>query len=292
MTGPGTRVVGVALLAAAVATGQPGKDEPKAAGPAATLTDAAGQEVALTATRFTSGVRGLGWLGGPKDAPLALEVREPDSTTYQKGVVTLVPVASVEAVRYDYPKGTLTVTVKGLAAPVVGSLQFRGINTCGLEGTAGGVTGTFAGGTKDGFRAVVFPGVVPLPTRPAGPAWAVQTGQPTGMGPTLAVRNLKALYAAPGGVEWLADDLPTRKGPPLRLDAKSVKRLEVLAVDTNTRTAAAELTPADGPERLIAIPLTREHAGKTGQLVGLLGEADAGWKLFPLHTVRAVSPGP
>lgn len=280
---------GAILVVAAVAAGQPAKDDPKAGGPAATVTDAAGKEVALTGVRFTSGVRRIGWLGGPKDAPLALELREPDSTTFQKGVTTLVPLTSVEAVRYDYPKLALTVAVKGVPSPLTGSLQFKGINTCALEGSAGGVTGKFAGGTKDGFRAVVFPGAAAQPARPAGAAWKVTVEQPKAMNPTLTVRNLKVLYAA-GAVEWLADDLPLRKGSPLKLDAAAVKRLELLAADANTQTAAAELTPADGPERLIAFPLTRERDGKTGQLVGLLGEVDAGWKLFPLHTVRSLSP--
>ncbi len=287
MAARSVRAAVLVLVVAAFAAGQPPKD----AGPAATVTDAAGKEVALTGVRFTSGVRRLGWLGGPKDAPLAMELREHDSTTFQKGVTTLIPLTTVEAVRYDYPKLTLTVAVKGLPAPLDGSLQFKGINTCALEGSAGGVTGNFAGGAKDGFRAVVFPGAAPLPARPAGAAWAVKVEQPKAMNPTLAVRNLKVLYAA-GATEWLADDLPLRKGSPLKLDAAAVKKLELLAVDANTQTAAAELTPADGPERLVAFPLTRERDGKTGQLVGLLGEVDAGWRLFPLHTVRTIGPAP
>jgi hypothetical protein len=289
MTGRGVRAAGVVLLAAAVPVVPAAGDDRS---PAATLTDGGGKEVALTAARFTSGVRRLSWLGDPKAAPLALEVREPHSTTYQKGVVTLIPVASVESVRYEYDQLTIAVAVKGLPAPVAGTLQFKGINTCGVEGSAGGVAGKYAGGAKGGFRAVTFPGAAPLPPRPPGPAWAVQIDQPKAMNPTLAVRNLKALYAAPGGAEWLADDVPTRKGPPLKLDAKALKRLEVLAVDANTQTAAVEVTPVDGAERLAALPLTRERAGKAGVLVGLLGEVDAGWKLFPLHTVKAVGPGP
>lgn len=281
------RVAVVVLLAAAVAAGQPAKD----AGLAATVTDAAGKDVALTGVRFTSGMRRLGWLGGPKDAPLALELREPDSTTFQKGVTTLIPITAVETVRYDYPKLSLSVTVKGLPAPLAGTLQFKGINTCALEGSAGGVPGKFAGGAKDGFRAVVFAGAVPLPPRPPGATWAVTVEQPKAMNPTLTVRNLKVLYAA-GATEWLADDLPLRKGGALKLDAGSLKRLELVAVDANTQTAAAELTTADGPARLVAFPLTRERDGKTGVLVGLLGEVDAGWKLFPLHTVRTFGPTP
>ncbi|MFO0799931.1 MAG: hypothetical protein U0804_20870 [Gemmataceae bacterium] len=283
MTGRSVRAAGWVLLGAAVAAGQPAPDD----GRAATLTDAAGKEQTVSGVRFTGGVRRLGWLGGPKDAPLALELREPDSTTFQKGVTTLIPASAVAALRYDYAKLSLSVTVQGLQAPLAGSLQFKGINTCALDSAAG----KFAGGGKDGFRALVFTSAVPLPARPAGATWAVTVEQPKAMNPTHAVRNLKALYAA-GAAEWLADDLPLRKGTPLKLDAVAFKKLELVAVDANTQTAAAELTPADGPERLVAFPLTRERDGKTGQMVGLLGEVDAGWKLFPLHTVRAVRPAP
>lgn len=285
MTGRAMRAAGLVLVTAwAVAADPPG--------PAATLTDAAGKEIALSAARFTSGVRKLGWLGDAKTAPLALEVREPHSTTYQKGVVTLIPVASVEAVRYDYAKQTMAVAVKGLPAPVEGTLQFKGINTFGVEGSAGGVVGKFAGGVaKDGFKAITFSAAKAPPVREAGPAWRLTIDHPKAMHPTLTVRRLKALYAA-GATEWLTDDLPTRKGAPLKLDAGAVKQLEVLAVDTNTQTAAAELTPPDGPPRLVAVPLTREHGGKTGTLVGLLGEVDAGWKLFPLHAVKLAAPAP
>lgn len=287
MAARSVRAAAVVLLGAAVAAGQPAKDD----GRAATVTDGAGKEVGLTGVRFTSGVRRLGWLGGPKDAPLALELREPDSTTFQKGVTTLVPVSAVEAVRYDYPTQSVTVAVKGLPAPIAGSLQYKGFNAIALEGSAGGVTGKFTGGAKDGFRAVVFPGATPLPARPAGAAWAVTIEQPKATNPTLTVRNLKALYAA-GATEWLADHLPLRKGGSLKLDAAAFRRLELLAVDANTQTAAAELTPADGPERLVAFPLAREREGRTGVLVGLLGEVDVGWKLFPLHAVRSVGPAP
>jgi hypothetical protein len=153
------------------------------------------------------------------------------------------------------------------------------------------VVGKFAGGvTKSGIKSVTFPGAKPLPERkPGGLVWSVKVDQPKAGNPTLTVRDLKALYALPGGVEQLADSLPVRKGDPLRLD-DSLKRLEVLAVDANTHMAAAEVQTADGPERTVVIPLTREQDKKTGTLVGLLGEVDAGWKLFPLHTIKTLSP--
>ena len=34
----------------------------------------------------------------------------------------------------------------------------------------------------------------------------------------------------------------------------------------------------------------RSEDKKAGTLVGFLGEVDAGWKLFPLHTIKVITP--
>jgi hypothetical protein len=282
----GGRVRGVvgAILFGGIAAFYAGAADPPPGD--AVVVDSAGKEVKLTKVKFTTGTRKLGWM---PEKTIALEVREPNSTTYAKGVVTLIPLASVESVTYE--PGKATVAVKGLSAPLVGSTEYKGFTAIGFDGDAGGVVGKFAGGVpKAGMKSVTFPGAKPLPERkPDGLAWAVTVDQPKGGNPTLAVRDLKALYALPGGVEQLSDVLPVRKGDPLKLDA-SLKRLEVLAVDPNTHMAAAEAQTADGPERTVVIPLTREQDKKTGTLVGLLGEVDAGWKLFPLHTIKVLTP--
>ena len=58
-----------------------------------------------------------GWPGWPiregttddaKKGPLALEFREPNSTTLVKGVITLVPVASIESLVFDHAKQEVT----------------------------------------------------------------------------------------------------------------------------------------------------------------------------------------
>lgn len=284
-----------ALLAAAFAH-LARADDPPAAG-TAVVTDGSGKEVKLAGVKVTAGTRRLGWLIDPKgttdDAkkgPLALEVREPDSTAYQKGVVTLVPLASVESVKYEADK--MTVAVKGLKDPLVGTTQFKGINVVALEGDAGGAVGKFSGGVaKGGFKAVTFAGAKLLPERkPGGTNWAVTVDHPKANNPTLTVRNLRALYSFPGGAEQLVRALPVRKDMPLMFDG-TLKKFEPLAVDTNAKMAAAEVQVGDGPERLVAIPLTWDLDKRTGTLVGLLGEVDAGWKLFPLHTVKVVKPG-
>ena len=286
-------VAGWATAAAQVA------DKLEVPSASATLTDSMGKEISLSGVKLTTGTRRLAWLadlkGGTTDdakkGPLALDLREPNSTTFQKGVSTLIPVASVEAVRYDYPKQIMTVTVKGVTEPIPGTLQFKGLNVFGLEGTAGGAPTKLAGGTpKDGFRAVTFPNAKPVASHPPGGlGWAVQIEQPKAGNPSLAVRNLKALYTFPGGVEILHDAIPVRKGDPLPLNA-TLKKVEFLAVDTNTHVAAVEVTSEAGADRLTAILLTREQAGRTGTLVGLLGEVDVGWKLFPLHTIKTIAP--
>jgi len=248
----------------------------------ATLVDSAGKQHTLTSMRFTAGVRRLAFLGdrqGSTDearkGPLALEVREPNSTTFQKGVVTLVPLASVESVKYDYQKLTMSVGVKG-QVELAATLQFRGINVFSLEANTGGTPAKFSGGIpKDGIASIAFSGAVPVPARTPVTSWSIQIVQPAAKNPTLVVRNLKALYAFPGGIEQLADSVPVRKGESLRFDSK-LKKLEVVAVDQNTMMAAMEVQTEGAAERLVATPLTLEQEKRTGILIGLIGEVDHG----------------
>ena len=282
-------VGGVVLVAALVVA---------AANEPVVVVDSAGKELKLTGVKLTAGTRRLAWLAEPKgdtdDArkgPLALEVREPHSTTYAKGVLTLVPVSAIEAVRYDYEKQTAAVSVKGLAEPVAGTIQYKGFTVLGLDGVSDGAAVKLTGGVpKTGFRSVAFPSPKSLPERKgSAERWSVQIVQPAAKDPAVIVRNLKVLYSFPNGAEQVTDALPVRKGDPLPLN-RSLRRLELLAVDSNTQMAAAEVTAGSGPERLIAIPLTLEHDKRTGTLSAFLGEVDAGWKLFPLHTVKVITP--
>lgn len=286
---------GVAVLVAALVAAA-AEDEP------VVVVDAAGKEVKLTAVKWTAGTRRLAWLADPKgetdDAkkgPLAFELREPNSTTYAKGVVTLIPAASVESLRYDYEKLGMSVSVKGRTEPVAGTIQYKGFSVAGLEGKAGDATTKLTGGVlKTGFKSATFPDAKPLPDRKSGGTlWGVQIAQPTAKekDPTLTVRNLKVLFAFPGGTEQLLDALPVRKGDPVKLDA-SVKRLEVLATNADTQITVFEVQAGDGSERVVVVPHSMEDGKRTGTLAGFLGEVDVGWKLFPLHTVKVVKPPP
>ena len=134
-----------------------------------------------------------------------------------------------------------------------------------------------------------------MPDRRAAPSWNIQIIKTSkdeprlSIIPTLTARNLKVLVSLPGGAEQLLDGLPIRKGQPVAFDDK-LKRFELLANDLNTNVAAAEIENADDAERVIAIPLAPGEDKKGGTLIGLLGEVDAGWKLFPLHTIKVITP--
>lgn len=263
----------------------------------AAVTDADGKEVKVAGLRFGLGTHRLSWLADPtgetedaKKGPLALELREPHSTTYAKGlgVLTFVPLASVESIRYDYDKQVAAVAVKGLPEPVAGTLQYKGINVLGFDGTADGKAAKFSGGafTKGNIKAVAFPDAKPAPARKAGIYWNVQIDQPKAMDPTLKAGNFKFLYQFPGGVEVLADAGTVRKGDPLKLD-DAAKAWTTLAFDQKTSVAAVEVLIGD-TERVVIITPEIEKDGKKGTLVGLLGEVEAGWKLFPLHTIKSM----
>lgn len=283
----------VALAAGAFGTAA---DEPKAG--EVVVTDVDGKETRLTGAKLTTGTRRLGWLADPKGAtpdeklgPLAVEVREPNSTTFAKGIITLVPAASLESARYDYEKLSVSLSVKGIKDPLTGTLQYKGINTIGVSGMADGKAATFTAGAlgKAAVKSVVFGEPQPVPAAKAGANWAVQIVHPAANNPTVKAKNFKALYQFPGGVQHLSDTLALRKGATLAFDDK-LTRFEMLANDENTSTAAAEVETGTGNEKIVAIPLTMEKDAKTGTLVGLLGEVEAGYKLFPLHTIKVMTP--
>lgn len=265
-------------------------------GPAeATVTDAEGKDVKVSGLKFGLGTQRLAWAADPngttedaKKGPLALIVREPHSTTFKLGVITYIPVGSVDSIKYNYEKKVAMVSVKGLAEPLAGTLEYTGLNVLTFGGTADGKAATFSGGSlkKGSIKAVAFPDAKPVAVKKGPALWQVQIDQPKAMDPTLKASNFKFLYQFPGGVEVLTDTAAVRKGDPLKLD-DALKSLAPIAVDPNNHTAAVEVQVGDGPEKVVIL-LPIEKDGKTGVLVGLVGEVDAGWKLFPLHTIKGM----
>ncbi|MBP3957941.1 hypothetical protein J8F10_22025 [Gemmata sp. G18] len=261
----------------------------------ATVTDAEGRDVKVSGLKFGTGTRRLAWAGDPagateeaKKGPLVIELREPHSTTLLKGIITYVPVNSIESIKYDYDKQVASVAVKGLPEPLAGTLQYRGINVLGFEGSVDDKVTRFSGGafTKGNIKAVAFAGATPFAAKKGTGSWLVQIDQPKAENPTLKAGNFKFLYQYPGGVEVLTDAATVRKGDPLKLD-DAMKTFVPLAVDQNTHMAAIEVQIGD-TEKVVVVPQQVEKDGKAGVLMGLVGEVDAGWKLFPLHSIKGM----
>jgi hypothetical protein len=295
---------GLILVVAVGLTGSFARTEEPAAGEAI-ITDVDGKEHKLSKIKFGTGTKRLAWLANPqgttedaKRGPLALEFRESTSAMpLAQGIITLIPISSLESAQYDFEKEVVSLHVKGLTQSLTGALLYPRVNVLGFSGTDDGKAATFTGGVrgKPTVKTATFGGAQPHARSKGGAVWNIQivkTKKDEPMvvdNPTLIARNLKVLYSFPGGVERLVDGIPTRKGQPVPFDDK-LKRFEVLANDFNTNLAAAEIEPAVGPERIIAIPLTLNEDKKHGTLAGILGEVDAGWKLFPLHTIRVITP--
>src|SRR5262249_45366100 len=109
----------------------------KAAAPLLVI-DAKGKETELKSWKFTYGTMRL-WAMDAKAAPECLVFREDKSTTYQNGIATLVPLASIRAIDYDNGKKTIAVTLlnsEGKEETLRGSTRFKDINKLTLEAEA------------------------------------------------------------------------------------------------------------------------------------------------------------
>ena len=213
----GVILVLVAMLAA--------RGDDPAAGEAI-LVDVDGKEHKLTGLKFTTGTRRLAWLADPKGTtddekkgPQALELREMTSAMpITPGIVTLIPVTSLESAKYDYEKDVVSLSVKGLKEPLAGLLGYAKTNILSIGGTNNGKTTAFTGGVraKTAVKTAAFSGAESLPKRKAGITWNIQilktkADQPQADTPTLKAHNLKVLYSFPDGSQQLIDGIPVRK---------------------------------------------------------------------------------
>src|SRR5262249_7361921 len=151
-----------------------GAGEKKAATGTLTVIDAKGKEATLKTWKLLDGsTMHLSWLAAPPadqkskapEGPQWLSFREGKYTTYQEGILTLVPLHSVRKIDYDNEKKTVTVTVRGAGdkdASITGSTKYKGLNKLTLEAEADlGELGVAAvkyhgGAPKDGIKGLRF----------------------------------------------------------------------------------------------------------------------------------------
>ena len=273
--------------------------KPDAAGPLVVL-DAAGKEQNVTAWKFTAGTRRLSWLApaapdkdGKAAAPTgpeALEFRDDDSTLYEEGILTLIPLDRLHALDYDSDKDAVTahVAVGPKAddeATLTGPTQYKGINKIVLEaevdkGDMGVAAFKYLGGVPHGVRGLHFPAPKPPAAAPPGRP-AVVTTVYKDKKTTHKVADLQPLYLV-GGREQTSPVLWFKKT--LKVDVGKIQKIVVTEAEDEP---AWTVTDKDGEQTLTPL-LKPTIDGRPAALLGLLGRAPAGYKLFPAHTLSEV----
>jgi hypothetical protein len=265
-----------------------------------TIVDAAGETVTLKSATLTAGVRRLAWLAEPngttddaKKGPLAFEMREPNSTTFVNGILTLVPVSSIASCNYDYEKKTMNLKVAGVETPLEGSIEYVGFNALGLDadvdqGKAGVAAVKYRGGNLKGggIRSLTFKDPKPWERKPlANPlTWIVQVADARAKNPILTVMNLQPLYRFPDGTEKIIGTLPFQKT--LKLPWVDIRSLKLEPPMMKGQAAEMVVANKDGKEQTLSPMTTLEIDGKKATLLGLIGEVSVGYKLIPLHTIQ------
>lgn len=259
------------------------------------LIDAGGKDVVLTKWKIVFGTQKLAWL---PDKIEAFVMREVGSTTFKEGVQTFIPLSQIEAIRYEYDKETVNVQVAGVEKPLQGTIKFKDINTIVLtaeidQGKSGVADVRYTGGLiKGGFKEVKFPGAK-TPTAPPvkGDLFSFQIVPETKgkTGVVMSALNIRGLYRFGDGSEKLLPWLMFKKT--LKIDLNDIQRMQVMSYSVKDKTAECEVIKKDDSPLMLTLLGSVLIDDKPATLIGLLGQVEAGWKLFPIHTFTEFQQG-
>jgi hypothetical protein len=283
-------------LASCCARAQDGKIKPLI------LVDLTGKEIPIKGWSLVSGTKHLSWLAkdgkakkGAPVGPECLEFRESKIDMYQDDVTTFIPLTALKQLEYDHKAKEVLVTLvgpDGKDATLRGPTRFKGINQFALDGEVGaaaieigGSVRILEGSLRVGFKSLTFPDAAPTPAL-SGPAASVLV---RGKEKTLhQVQDLVPLYRVNGAYRVL----------PALFFQKTVK-LELADIAKMTHLAPAskkggaldfEVEKRDGMKQGLTL-LDKSDLGEkeTALLVGLVGRAPAGYRLFPAGIIQEVS---
>jgi hypothetical protein len=293
----GLALIGLTLAAVALPAGdkKPAPTEKKVDPPLVIL-DAKGKEVKLVTWDLAAGTRRLPPADGKEPPPLRggpqyLEFREEKSTTYEAGILTLVPVKSLRRIDYDYDRKAVTAVVAvagGKDEKIAGTTKYKGINRLTIEGDAdlgdlGFASVKFLGGNPmGGVTGLRFPNPQPAP-EVKGPT-AVVVGQDKEKTHHNVV-DVTALYQRADGGSQFVPALHFKKTVRIEL-AKIAALRHIEAEDKKQTSYDFDVTLEDGAKHTLTLLTKVElEGGKPATLVGLIGRVPVGYKLFPAHTV-------
>lgn len=268
------------------------------------IIDSAGKEQKLKTWKFVQGTPPLRWLVAQPEAkpkepvkeesavPQALAFREENSTTFERGVLTLIPLDRLRSLDYDAEKELVTAKVATGAKPdedavLTGTIKYRGVNKVAIDaevdkGDLGVAEVRYLGGVvRGGVRGLRFAAAKPGPALKGRPATVtiVDKGNKTEM----PVTDLQPLYRVANG-EKLSPLLFFKKT--LKIDVAKIKKIS--QAESAGQDIVWQLTLKDGNEETLTLLKSVMLDGKPAELEGLLGQVPAGYKLFPVHVIDGV----
>ncbi len=259
---------------------------------------AGGKEVKLVDWRFTLGTRQLALDGEPVTKTSGgteyLEFREEKSTTYDKGILTLIPIASLKKISYEREKKNVAVEVLaagGKIETLAGTTKYLGINKLTLEAEAlldglGAATVKFQGGVdKVGLHSIAFPN--PKPARePKGPAFLIQADDKEKTKHT--VQDLQPLWLIDGAYK-IQSFMMFKKT--VKVDVDKIASIKFIpSSDKKKISYDYEVTLKDGAVHHFTLLTTAELDKKRSMtFAGLIGRTPIGLKLFPAHTINELT---
>ncbi len=295
----------IALTSAASTGGEKDKKEPpktQTTDPHIYPTPPSGKEVKMADWRFTLGTRHFTLSKDApvkakgKDGPEYLEFRTDHSTTYQNGILTLIPLTSIRKMDYDREKKTVVVVVvnaEGKDETLSGTTKFVGINKLTLEGDAvldglGSATVKFQGGIdKGGLQSIRFPNAKAVEPVKGTPSVIVAEDKEK---TKHIASDLVPLYLVDGSYRVLPH-LHFKKTVKIDLDKIASLRF-IPSPDKKQISSEYEVTLRDGAKHVLTLLANIETDKKKGMtFAGLIGRVPVGYKLFPPHTILELRMG-
>ena len=261
-----------------------------------------GKEVKLVDWHFSLGTRRLDLTGdtakskGKKPTgPEYLEFREEKSTTFQNGILTLVPLGSIRKLEYDRDKKAValtTVAAGGMDETLTGTTKFVGINKLTLEADAvleglGAATVKFNGGTPDGIQSIRFP-QSQAAAEPKGMIAVIVAADKEKTKHT--VHDLQPLYLIDGSHQVLPYVMFKKT---VKIDMDKLVGLQFIPSEDKKKISYDyAVTLKDGTKHTLTL-LTKIdlEKSKSATFGGFIARVPVGYKLFPTHTIQDLQVG-
>ena len=251
-----------------------------------------GKEVKIVDWSFSQGTRSFdlskNGASGPKSktGPQYLEFREEKSTSWEKGILTLVPLSSIRKMEYDRDKKSVAVTVATAGDKdevLTGTTKYTGVNKITIEGEAilpgiGAASQTFQGGSPDGVHSVRFPNPKPVEAVKGSSAVIIADDKIQH-----TAHELQPLWLVDGEYRVLPY-LMFKKTVKVELD--KIAKLRVIPPANKKQVSHEyEVTLRDGNEHTLTLLSKIEQEQKEMVFVGMVGRVPVGFKVFPPHTI-------